>query len=96
MKKEYYQDYSYIIEIDSKVVARIDFPLLENDNIVITHTFVDDSLRGQGIASYLVGKVISFVKEKNYSIKAECSYAVHYFEKNNIKEYRGIYDKSHK
>lgn len=96
MRKEYYQDYSYIIEIDSTVVARIDFPLLENDTVVITHTFVDDSLRGQGIASYLVSKVISFAKEKNLSIKAECSYAIHYFEKYNIKEYKGIYDKSHR
>ena len=31
---------------ENKIVGEIDFPLQADGNYVITHTFVDDSLRG--------------------------------------------------
>ena len=35
--------------VDGKVLAEIDFPACEG-GVDICHTFVDDSLRGQGVA----------------------------------------------
>ena len=46
-----------------QVIAEITFPETSHGVFVIDHTFVDSSLRGQGIASKLV------------HVKATCSYA---------------------
>ncbi len=74
---------------NGKVIAEIDFPATANDEITITHTFVDDCLRGQGYAKKLVEDVIIYAKENHKYIRATCSYALHYFEKNPNSLYRG-------
>ena len=71
----------------SKVLAEICFLLTETSVITITKTFVDDSLRGQGIASKLILDVIDIARKNNYKIKATCSYAAHYFSKNKCDLY---------
>lgn len=60
-------------------IAEVDFPNLGKNTVVITHTFVDNSLRGKGIASDLVEKVYDDAKEKGHLIKATCPYAVKWF-----------------
>ncbi|MGN0621655.1 MAG: GNAT family N-acetyltransferase, partial [Porcipelethomonas sp.] len=39
---------------NGKVIAEITFPETEKGIFCIDHTFVDDSLRGQGVAGQLV------------------------------------------
>ncbi|MFA6861254.1 MAG: GNAT family N-acetyltransferase [Bacilli bacterium] len=63
-----------------KLVYEIDFPLVDGF-LEITHTFVDDSLRGKGVAGALVEKVKTIASEKGLRIKATCSFAKAYFEK---------------
>ena len=41
----------------------------------IYHTYVDDDLRGQGIASRLVEMVFDYFDKNNYEVKCSCSYA---------------------
>ena len=41
----------------------------------IYHTYVDDDLRGQGIASRLVEIVFDYFDKNNYEVKCSCSYA---------------------
>ena len=48
---------------------------------MIDHTFVDPSLRGQGIAGKLMGKVIEMAREEGYKLVPVCSYAVAYFRR---------------
>lgn len=72
---------------NDNVLAEVDFPLTETNVITITKTFVDDSLRGQGIASKLILDVIDIARKNNYKIKATCSYAAHYFGKNKCDLY---------
>lgn len=73
-----------IYMINDKVVAEIDFPSTNENEITITHTFVDESLRGQGMAKKLVLEVIAIAKDKNLALKATCSYAKKFLENNNI------------
>ena len=47
--------YKYLDE-EGTTIAEILFPKENDDTICITHTYVDDSLRGQGIAKKLVEK----------------------------------------
>ena len=66
---------------EGHVLAEIDFPFVKEKTIEITHTVVDPSLQGQGIAGKLVKKVIELAEENDWTITASCSYAIHYFEK---------------
>ncbi|CAH0418996.1 GNAT family N-acetyltransferase [Periweissella ghanensis] len=71
----------YQIAADGQLLAEIDFPKIPNQAaIVITHTFVDPSLRGQGIANQLLAEVIAFARQHNLKIKPECSFAQKVFD----------------
>lgn len=41
----------------------------------IYHTYVDDDLRGQGIASKLVLMAFEYFEKNNYEVKCSCAYA---------------------
>ena len=41
----------------------------------IYNTYVDDDLRGQGIASKLVLMAFEYFEKNNYEVKCSCSYA---------------------
>lgn len=64
----------YIEDESGKEVARIIFE--ESDGIVtITHTIVDDSMSGKGIAGQLLDKVVEKARRENKKIVPVCSYA---------------------
>ena len=58
-----------------KPQAQITFRQLGPDRIEVDHTFVDESLRGQGIAGKLVEAVAAYAREKALKVSATCSYA---------------------
>jgi predicted GNAT family acetyltransferase len=65
----------YIGENIKNVVAEITFVPAGESQIIIDHTYVSDSLRGQGIAFQLVKKVVEYAREENKKIIPVCSYA---------------------
>lgn len=65
---------------EGKLVAEITFRHIEEDVIDIDHTFVDSSLRGQGIANQLMLEVNKLLHEKNWKAVPTCSYAVRWAE----------------
>lgn len=67
-------------EENGKILAEITF-IGDEDVLTINHTFVDDSLRGQGIASQLVQEAVNEIKRQNKKVQASCSYAVKWLEK---------------
>lgn len=80
----------YMNNEEGKIIAEVTFPDFDDNTIIIDHTFVDDSLRGQGIAAKLMLEVVSYAKANNKKIKASCSYAVKWFEKNK-EQYGDLY-----
>lgn len=66
----------YIGESESEFTAHITFKNGGNNVIIIDHTFVDPSLRGQGVAALLIEKVVEMAREENLKIVPVCSYAV--------------------
>lgn len=66
---------------NDKVVASISFEEINDDTYNINHTFVDESLRGKGIASILVEKAVEEIKSRNKKVVASCSYAKKWLEK---------------
>lgn len=72
----------FAVNESGAVIAEITFPEREKGIYVIDHTFVDESLRGQGVAKVLVEMAIDQIKEQKGKVEATCSYAQHYLEKN--------------
>lgn len=66
-----------------KLLAEITFPIEENhpDIVNVSHTFVDPSLRGQGIAGEMMKELISYLRNEHLKVIPTCSYAVDWFEK---------------
>lgn len=76
------EDYRvYLLNKDGAIVAFVTFPKIDDDTVTINHTYVDNSLRGQGIASKLMEKAYLKIKELNLKVIPECSYAAQWFDK---------------
>lgn len=67
---------------NGKVIAEITFPETEKGVFCIDRTFLDDSLRGQGIAGQLVQLAVNRITEQGGKVTAVCSYAKKWLEKN--------------
>lgn len=80
MTFEYLDDKIFSVS-DGKVIAEIDFPHRDEKRVNITHVFVDESLRGQGIASNLMKLAYDYIKSKGWMIVAKCPYAIEWFKK---------------
>ncbi len=65
-----------------KLVAEVTFPETERGVYTIDHTFVDDSLRGQGVAGELVDRAVKEITSRGGKIKATCSYAKKWLDRN--------------
>lgn len=57
-----------------KRIAEISYVWSGEHKIIANHTWVDDSLRGQGIARQLLDTLVEFAREKNLKIVPTCSY----------------------
>ena len=84
MEERIFEDKYLLVNEKEEILAEIDFPLVNDGVIEITHTIVSPSLQGQGIAKKLVEMVLEIAKEKGYKVTASCSYAKRYLEKNNL------------
>ena len=65
----------YLSDENWNILAEIDFEKIDEKTYNISHTFVDDLLRGQGIGSELVEKAITYLTAKWYQVSATCPYA---------------------
>ena len=65
----------YLPDENWNILAEINFEKIDEKTYNISHTFVDDSLRGQGIGSELVEKAITYLTSKWYKVTATCPYA---------------------
>ena len=72
----------YATNIDNETIAEVTFYEIENGVYNIDHTFVDDSLRGQGIGSKLVQEAVNTIIGKGAQIQATCPFASKWIEEN--------------
>ncbi|WP_225046562.1 GNAT family N-acetyltransferase [Lacticaseibacillus kribbianus] len=64
-----------------KLIAEVTYPDIDDGRaFVIDHTFVDPSLRGQGIAAKLVRAVVDEARASGKTIEPLCTYARHAFD----------------
>lgn len=82
LKKE--ENRIYLDDENGKILAEIEFERLKDNNYNIYHTFVDESLRGQGIASKLVEAAVKEINARGGKVQATCSYAKAWLENNKM------------
>lgn len=81
MEFTYYQDKITLPGEGGSTLAEVAFPAVDADTVNIDHTFIDDSLRGQGIAGRLMEAVAKHLRDQNKKAVVTCSYAVKWFER---------------
>lgn len=65
-----------------KLLAEITFPQVQDGVFCINHTFVDNSLRGKGVAKKLVELAVHQIELNGGKVTATCSYAQNWLDKN--------------
>jgi len=66
---------SFYIEINNQKVATLDYVMANDTKMIIEHTGVNDSLKGQGIGKKLLEKLVEYIREKQISVMPLCSFA---------------------
>lgn len=70
----------YVGEPDN-AVAEMTFSKAGDSLLIVDHTFVDESLRGQGAGAKLLGRVVQVARERGVNIVPLCPYAKARFDK---------------
>lgn len=75
----------YAEDENGKVIAEIVFPEVRPGVCEIMHTYVDDTLRGQGIAGKLMTLAVAAIERDGKTVTASCSYAVKWLSRRGAK-----------
>lgn len=78
MKFQREQGRIFALDDSGKLIAEVTYPAV-NGISDIEHTFVDDSLRGQGVAAQLMEAAAQEIRAAGLSAKLTCPYAVKWF-----------------
>lgn len=89
MKFKYETNRIYLENDSKECIAEVTFPSISENEVNINHTYVDKSLRGQGVADKLLTALVHDLKKTNIKAVATCSYAVDWFE--NHPEHKDVY-----
>jgi predicted GNAT family acetyltransferase len=74
----------YLPGPEGQVLAQVLFPSVDETTVDIISTFVDDSLRGQGVADKLLTAVQEELVAQGKTARLTCSYAVKWYDKNGL------------
>ena len=79
MEFQHERERIFALDEHGKLVAEVTFPVSEGV-ADIDHTFVDQSLRGQGVAGQLLDAAVRQIRMEGLRAKATCSYAAKWFK----------------
>ena len=66
---------------DGTMLAEATFEAPEAGTLDVNHTFVDESLRGTGMASELMRRVVEFAEARDVRLLASCPFAHGWLER---------------
>lgn len=81
MELYYAMNRIYGSDESGNILAEITFPSLDRYTVNISHTFVDGSLKGQGMGGRLVKAAADSFRRSGLKAVVTCDYAKHWFEK---------------
>lgn len=72
---------SFFIQDPPRILAEMTYVMAGEQKLIIDHTSVDISLKGQGIGRKLLDELIGFAREHHYKILPLCPFAKSVFDK---------------
>lgn len=84
----------YLNNEKDEMIAEVIFQEVSPSVVDISRTFVDDSLRGRGMADKLLQAAVSKLQDEGRKAIPTCSYAVKWFEKHP--EHEALLEKQQK
>lgn len=72
---------SFFVEAEAKRIAEMQYSLTEQKEMIIEHTEVDESLKGEGIGLELLYKLVGFARDQKIKVIPSCSFAEAMFQK---------------
>lgn len=69
----------FVADPSGTILAEVTFPV-SGSVATINHTFVDSSLRGQGVADKLLSSAVDQIRSHGLQAQATCSYAIKWFQ----------------
>lgn len=72
---------AFYVEIEGTRTAEMTYSHAGTEKIIIDHTEVDESLKGQGVGYKLVEAVVDYLRENNLKAIPLCSFAAAVFKK---------------
>lgn len=77
----YHSNKILLYDKNSNMLAEVTFPDIDDYTVNVDHTYVDDSLGGQGIAGQLMLAMAEQIRQQQKRAVLTCSYAKHWFSK---------------
>lgn len=71
----------FYVEREGTRLAEMTYSRVNEKLVIIDHTFVDDRLRGLGVARRLLDSAVAWARSTNTRLAATCPYAKAQFEK---------------
>ncbi len=72
---------SFYIEVNDEKLATMDYVMAGDTKLIIKHTEVNDSLKGQGIGKKLLEKLVEYTRKKQIKVMPLCSFTNAMFKK---------------
>lgn len=79
---------SFYLEKDGKRLAEMVYVMAGDDKMIIDHTEVDESLKGQGVGKRLQEQLVAWVRENHIKVIPLCPFAKATFQK--VKEWQDV------
>ena len=71
----------FFVEVKGKQEAMMTYTYAGNNKIIIDHTEVNESLKGQGVGYKLVEAAVEFMRENDIKVIPLCPFAAAVFKK---------------
>lgn len=72
---------AFVIERDGRRIAEMTYTRSNPSLVVVDHTFVDPSLRGQGVARQLQDAMVAWARANHTKVVPVCSYVKVQFDR---------------
>lgn len=82
--REYEGRGEFVVEQAGEQVAELTYTHGDHGMVTADHTWVDDSLRGRGVAAELVAALVAWARDQGVHIVPACSYVARAFDANPL------------
>lgn len=72
---------AFFYEKDGKRLAEMEYVMAGTNKLIIDHTDVDESLKGQGIGKSLLSSLVAFARDNKLKVMPLCPFAKATFDK---------------